>query len=225
LSACQALSGAVTKRHNDAGSLIVQAINDGDRAKELAMSDVGLSRRCAIMKSKSRIPLAALPKDMPVGMKRRISAHCKPDAMLVRTENHARSYELLEIKYCRDTDPSQQETRAERQHDRLMKALQIFDPKAEVKLTTIMLGVSGCIYKNTEEKLKGLGIVGPALPRLLRRLHHLAGRHVEEIWNTRHAAIKNAQTYARSTWSKRKNEVHLQNETSHRKRRKLKQPP
>jgi hypothetical protein len=106
-----------------------------------------------------------------------------------------------------------------------MKELQIFDPKAEVKLTTIMLGVSGCIYKKTEDKLKELGVVGPALPRLLKRLHHLACRHVEEIWNVRHAAIQNARTYARNTWSKRKNEMHLQQETQHRKRRKLKQPP
>jgi ribonuclease HI len=225
LSACPSLSGAVTKRHNDAGSLIVQAIHEGDRAAELVMSDVGLSRRCAIMKRKGRIPLAVLPKDMPNGMKCRIRSHCKPDAMLVRTERSIKRYELLEIKYCRDTDPTQQETRAERQHDRLMKAIQIFDPKAEVKLTTIMLGVSGCIYKKTEEKLKELGVVGPALPRLLKRLHHLACRHVEEIWNIRHAAIQNARTYARNTWSKRKNEMHTQQETQHRKRRKLKQPP
>ena len=63
LSACPSLYGAVTKRHNDAGSLIVQAIHEGDRAAELVMSDVGLSRRCAIMKRKGRIPLAALPID------------------------------------------------------------------------------------------------------------------------------------------------------------------
>jgi hypothetical protein len=93
------------------------------------------------MKRKGRIPLAALPNDMPNGMKRNIRSHCKPDATLVRTERNIKRYELLEIEYCRDTDPSQQETRADRQHDRLMKALQIFDPKAEVKLTTIMLGV------------------------------------------------------------------------------------
>jgi hypothetical protein len=70
-----------------------------------------------------------------------------------------------------------------------MRTLQIFDPTARVKLTTIMLGVSGCIYKKTEKQLKDLGIQGPALSRLLTRLHHMAGRRLEEIWNTRHAAI------------------------------------
>jgi hypothetical protein len=144
LSACPALSGAVTKRHNDTASLIVQAIHNGNSAAELVMSDVGMSRRCA-------------------GLKRRIRLRCKPDAMMVKTENNTWQYELIEIKYCRDTDPTQQESRADRQHDRLMKMLSIFDPRAEVKLTTIMLGVSGCIYRRTEQKLKGLGIQGAAL--------------------------------------------------------------
>jgi hypothetical protein len=86
----------------------------------------------------------------------------------------------------------------------------MFDPKAEVKLTTIMLWVPGCIYKKSEEKLKELGVVGPALPRLLKRLHHLACRHVEEVWSVRHAAIQNARSHARNTWSKRKNQMDLQ---------------
>ena len=223
LSACPALSGAVTKRHNDAGSLIVQAIHNGNRAAELVMSDVGMSRRCAVMKGKCRIPKNALPDDMPDGMKRRIRLRCKPDAMMVKTENNTRHYELIEIKYCRDTDPTQQESRADRQHDRLMKMISIFDPRAEVKLTTIMLGVSGCIYRRTEQKLKGLGIQGAALSSLLKRLHYMAAKHVEEIWNTRFAAIKNTRHYATSTWSKRKRDLHGQPMPDHRKRKKLRQ--
>jgi hypothetical protein len=94
-----------------------------------------------------------------------------------RTKKQIKHYKLLEIKYCRDTDPSQQENRAEHQHKRLMKALQIFNPNARVTLTTITLGVSGCIYKRTVNQLKELGIVGPTLTRLLKKLHHLAGKH------------------------------------------------
>jgi hypothetical protein len=141
----------------DAGSLIIQAIHNGNRAAELAMSDVGMSRRCAVMKGKYRIPKNVLPDGMPDGLKRRIRLRCKPDALMVKTEKKTRHYELIEIKYCRDTDPTQQENRADRHHDRLMKMISIFDPRAEVKLTTIMLGVSGCIYRRTEQKLKGLG--------------------------------------------------------------------
>jgi hypothetical protein len=79
-----------------------------------------------------------------------------------------------------------------------------------------MLGVSGCIYKKTEENLKELGVIGPALPRLMKRLHHLACRHVHvgEIWNTRHAAIQNARTYARNTWNKRKSECTFNKKTN-----------
>lgn len=158
LSSCPVLSGAVTRRHNDAGSLIIQAVRDGNRGAELVMSDVGLSRRCATMKGKGRIPpLSILPGNMPDGLKRRIRGRCKPDALMVRTEQNVKRYELIEIKYCRDTDPTQQENRAERQHDRLMKSIKIFDTSAEVKLTSILLGVSGCIYKKTVERLKGLG--------------------------------------------------------------------
>jgi hypothetical protein len=90
------------------------------------------------------------------------------------------------------------------------------------KLTTIMLGVSGCIYKKTEEQLKQLGIQGKALSRLLTRIHHMAGRHVEEIWNTRHAAIATAGYYISPAYSKRKRESHGQPLPDHRKRKKLK---
>jgi hypothetical protein len=58
---------------------------------------------------------------MPDGLKRRKRLRCKPDAMMVKTEKNTRRYELIEIKYCRDTDPTHQENRADRQHDRLMK--------------------------------------------------------------------------------------------------------
>jgi hypothetical protein len=104
-----------------------------------------------------------------------------------------------------------------------MKMISIFDPRAEVKLTTIMLGVSGCIYSRTEQKLKGLGIQGAALSSLLKRLHYMAAKHVEEIWNTRFAASKNTRHYATSTWSKRKRDLHGQPMPDHRKRKKLRQ--
>lgn len=131
----------------DTTTLVVQAIHNGDRATELVMSDVGVSRRCAIMKRKGRIPLDVLPDTMPIGLKHRVRLRCKPDALLVKTEKGIKHYEIIEIKYCRDADPSHQESRAERQHDRLMRTLQIFDPAANVKLTTIMLGVSGSTRK------------------------------------------------------------------------------
>jgi hypothetical protein len=69
------------------------------------MSDVGMSRRCAVMKGKCRIPKNALPDDMPNGLKRRMYTvvyirkrlRCKPDAMMVKTENNTRRYKLIEI--------------------------------------------------------------------------------------------------------------------------------
>lgn len=67
MSACPSLTGAVTKRHNDAGSLNVQAIHEEERGAELVMINVGLTRRCTLMKGKGRIPLTALPDEMPVG--------------------------------------------------------------------------------------------------------------------------------------------------------------
>jgi ribosomal protein L35 len=51
----------------------------------------------------------------------------------------------------------------------------------------------------------------------------MAAKHVEEIWNTRFAAIKNTRHYATSTWSKRKRDLHGQPMPDHRKRKKLRQ--
>jgi hypothetical protein len=71
--------------------------------------------------------------------------------------------------------------------------------------------------------MKKLGTQGKALPRLLTRIHHMAGRrHVEETWNTRHAAIAPAGYCISPANSKRKHERHGQPLPDHRKRKKLK---
>jgi hypothetical protein len=45
LSGCSAVNAAVIKRHNDAGTEIVEAIAKGCKAAQLLMSDVGIRRR------------------------------------------------------------------------------------------------------------------------------------------------------------------------------------
>ena len=217
ISACPNLSGAAAKRHNDGGSLIIKELCYGTRSSELKMCDVGLSKRSSITRLKSRIPPTALPPAMPAGLRKRVSQRCKPDALLLKIEKGVRHYEIVEIKYCRDTDPSQQEERAGRQHHRLVNTIKQFDEKAQVKVTTIMLGVSGCIYNKTIEQLKALGIEQRRLPALLKALHFSAVHHLEKIWRTRAAMITACTSVKSANWSKRKRDL-LQPAELHRKR-------
>jgi len=207
----------LTKRHNDGGSLIIKEMCYGTRSSEIVMCDVGLSKRCCISRRKSRIPTTALPKDMPAGLRKRVSHRCKPDALLLKTIKGVRHYKIVEFKYCRDTDPSQQEERAERQHQRLATTIKHFDAKAKIKVTTIMLGVSGCIYNQTIEQLKALGTEERRLPALLKALHLSAVHHLEKIWRTRTAMIAACTSVESANWSKRKRELHKPTAIDHRK--------
>ena len=157
---------------------------------------------------------------MPDKIKRLIQRRCKPDALLVKLEKEGRYYDIVEVKYCRDTNPEHQEHRASAQHRTLIWALQKYDKSAKVRLKTVMLGVSGCIYTDTIQSLEDLGVTKGSLRTLLKDLHWLAIQQVERIWDVRQAAISATAKLSRVNWSKRKRELHTQ-AVDHRKRRKL----
>ena len=101
-----------------------------------------------------------------------------------------RNYTLVEIKYCRDTNPEEQIKRAEAQHADLACTLKMYDPTATIKRCNLMLGVSGAIYTSTVQQLQSdLGVDGPELSNLLKKLHLMAIQHLEKIWNYRRAKI------------------------------------
>jgi hypothetical protein len=199
VSGCRHLSKATTLRHNEAGTAIVEAIQAGVKGNQLVAADIGVNkRRKARGKEKlavSRvIPLDVLPRDMPAEVKESIRTTSIPDAMLYtfNRKKRCREYTLVELKYCRDTRPEDQEARAEQQHLQIVQALATHDTTAKVKHCKLMLGVSGAIYQSTMLHLKeDLGIEGSALDNLLKKLHLIAVEHLEKIWRYRGAKTNN----------------------------------
>ena len=107
---------------------------------------------------------------MPAEVKESIRTTSIPDALLYtfNRKKRCREYTLVELKYCRDARPEDQEARAEQQHLQIVQALKTHDTTATVKHCKLMLGVSGAIYQSTIQHLKeDLGIEGSALDNLL----------------------------------------------------------
>jgi hypothetical protein len=70
-----------------------------------------------------------------------------------------RKITLVEIKYCVDTKPEDQQAAAQAQHATLMTALEAA-PNTSAELITILLGTAGYIYLETHDQLQKLGIQG-----------------------------------------------------------------
>jgi hypothetical protein len=105
-------------------------------------------------------------------------------------ERDAHQYILVEVKYCRDTDPAQQRERASQQHQVVRETIHKYAPQATVEQVTLLLGVSGAIYTSTIDALKDkLGVTQPRLNVLLKKLHHMAVASMNRIWNKRWAMI------------------------------------
>ena len=94
-------------------------------------------------------------------------------------------YIILELKYCRDTDPQNQYDRAISQHRPLADAIQQAAPHARIIYVPLLLGVAGTIYSSTTSHLRYLGVRKQALPRLLNRLHVMAITNLHWIYTTK----------------------------------------
>jgi hypothetical protein len=101
-----------------------------------------------------------------------------PDVLMVQGMREATKYIVVEIKYCRDTDPTGQQDRATTQHESLRNLIKQHDPCPSILQLNITPGVSGIIYKGFMEHMEKLGIPGPAAKSLARRLHFLAVKHL-----------------------------------------------
>jgi hypothetical protein len=104
---------------------------------------------------------------------------------------------IVEIKYCRDTRREDQEQRATEQHTRLLQAIKTHDPKADVQYCTLMLGVGGVIYTDFCQKMEGLGVTGPQLHKLAKKLHFMGIEELGKVWKCRRAMLNNHQTMLR----------------------------
>jgi ribonuclease HI len=222
LSACRCVSPTVTTRHNDAGTEIVEAIMKGEKGCSLIMSDVGIRRRRAATELPETLQMcryvhsADLPSDAPASVRTALSQYTGsvPDAFMFEADIYGgyRCYTIVEIKYCRDTNTAHQETRAHQQHSRLTTLLQEHDPEATVRTVSLMLGVTGVIYKKFLEDMEvRLGVRGAALRALVKRLHYQAANHVQKIWDQRSAQIQGQRQYQdirTANWSRVKQHQH-----------------
>jgi ribonuclease HI len=205
VSACRQLSTTVTLRHNDAGTAIVEAIAQGEKGGQLIASDVGWRRRRqqALPEAATtrHIAATALPESIPLRLRRQLVKQSIPDALLYsrNEETGDRRYTIVEIKYCRDTRPEDQQARAAAQHAALKTTIEEHDPASCVTLVPLMLGVGGVIYKSTSTALKEhLGVAGPRLRQLLTTLHYTAVTGLNRVWRQRQAAAGKKELKTRS---------------------------
>jgi hypothetical protein len=186
-SGCPHLTKAYTHRHNKAGQLIMNAVRTGRRGAEVIMMDLGAdntSQTCL----PHRIPRDALPSAIPDRVKARLIAERIPDAFMYtpKAEDGREKYTIVEIKYCRDTDPQGQVERATLQHERLANTLRALSNGGLVEYAVIVLGVSGTIYKQrTLEQLRALGVAKGELDRLRFHLHRHAVQMLHWIYTTK----------------------------------------
>ena len=134
--------------------------------------------------TKHRIPPHALPQNMPPEVKQQLAAKHIPDMMLhkPRTHNKPASYTIIEIKYCRDTDPAPQTQAAIAQHAPLVQAIRQYDPTADTRVVPIPLGVAGYVYKTTTYAMqRHLGLPRTQARTLARRLHIHAVKSLTSI--------------------------------------------
>jgi ribonuclease HI len=236
ISACRGLNKTAIIRHNNAGSLITLAIRKGGRGAEIITSDVGLNSRLQQQEqdkyqivSKRTFTHAELQNN--ISMQADLSQHIMqqlvhtlsnklsvPDILMYRIEvdKHPNepgiqailhTFTIVEIKYCRDTRPEDQWTRATEQHSALAQALTDLNnagqpaDKIMVEQANILLGATGGIFTDTIETLKGLGVAGKALQDLLTDLHYTAIDGLDKMWKHRQAVVRHLPGIQRANWS------------------------
>jgi hypothetical protein len=166
---------------------ILAAIQAGSKGGTIIQADVGnhdKQKATGITPLPNRIPNDHLPTNHDP------TTTSVPDMTLYEKIKRGRiikrRYTIVEIKYCTDTRPQPQQTRADLQHKDLISSLTKSRNNTEARLITIILGMAGYIYQEeTEEQLKQLGISGQALHSLTTNLHTQAVKSLTRIIQAR----------------------------------------
>jgi hypothetical protein len=194
----------------------VMASKYGDR---MVMADVGSAethQKDDQKPTQHRIPARVLPSNMPTDIKRQLTAKHIPDMLLysARTRTKPARYTIVEIKYCRDTDPAPQTQAAIVQHAPLVQAIHQYDPSAEARIVPLVLGVAGYVYKTTiYDMQQHLGLPRTQAKTLARKLHLHAVksltkiihyRRQRELKSPQHRKRRKPEEGATYNWKKRK---------------------
>ena len=189
----------------------------------LIMMDAGRleKRKRDGMDLATSIPTDLLPDTISLEEKRQLARALRPDALLKSKRRAKRKrddpgpkeeyqvVQIVEVKYCKDTDRTRQEERATEQHARLTELLK--QGKYKVQQHTILLGVGGTIYKDTLKHLQALVIDKDRAVRLVEQLSTYAVTQMRNIIHTRRAleATKLKSTGQWKPWGPRKDRWEL----------------
>ena len=189
--------------------LWADALEDGEadssHAPDRAVSADGMSQRPPETQLGTRIPEWVY--DTPLGAAQDKSQwdRYRPD-ILIATEGksrhgdriqqfHDRVIHIVEVKYCRDTDRSNQALKAEQQHQALREALlQVGYKPEQLRMHVITLGATGTIYKDMHDTLMHLGIDSKSAgQRCCTELHTHAVNYVMRLLKTKWAQEHSVQ--------------------------------
>jgi hypothetical protein len=124
MSGCPHMSGMYTERHNVGGRILLKALLKGGRGSDVVMHDIGHAEDAALMQHAmtsggsfaTRIPEWVYTKGRR--QKQSVEEQSKwdkyrPDILMINgTLKIPIEADVVEIKYCRDTDPTMQPSRA-----------------------------------------------------------------------------------------------------------------
>jgi len=179
-SGCKKLTKMYMARHNQAGRTILKAILSGERATEVAYTDIGSDDKL------TRDQLPTIDKRRTIKLPPNST---RPDIILTTrkpaTKDQFTNITLVEIKFCRDSDVNTQLDRATTQHQQLQQRMKQ-QYACTVHTIPILIGVSGAVYTTyTETAMQQLGVRGYPLRTALRKLHTLAIQQLRTIVSTR----------------------------------------
>jgi hypothetical protein len=201
------------ERHNKAGRIILKALLRGGRGADVVMHDIGHSQDDSLLQCGSiagvkhssfatRIPSWVYTKRRnatPTLQAKQKWDKFRPDMLLIAGTNKVpirkREADLVEVKYCRDTDRSQQEARAHLQHNApherdtssslVQSLVDVGYRPSKVRLHVILLGVGGTVYHSMHTSLTQLGVKKQAADRLATKLHVHATVYTRRIMQTK----------------------------------------
>ena len=179
-------------RHNKAGRLIMTRVLRGRKGAFVIQMDLGSTENCAedgIMAHQSRnIPWELLPRGLKEAVQQAQGTTDKrPDGMLYKPKNgnNPAEYWIIEVKICRDSDPTGQQSKADNQHQVLIDKIKDIDPTAKVWYYPLLVGVAGTKYNSTTMNLQALGIKGQALKQCISEVHTAAVKSLHSIYTTK----------------------------------------
>ena len=188
-SGCPALKRMYINRHNKVGRLIMTRVLRGRKGAFVIQMDLGSTENCAedgIMAHQSRnIPWELLPRGLKEAVQQAQGTTDKrPDGMLYKPKNgnNPAEYWIIEVKICRDSDPTGQQSKADYQHQVLIDKIKDIDPTAKVWYYPLLVGVAGTIYNSTTMNLQALGIKGQALKQCISEVHTAAVKSLHSIY-------------------------------------------